>query len=232
MPTEPSAQPTVAAPPTAPSRGDAPTTFRTLSDAYLAWLALFYAYLVSLATWLFTTAGQVFTNATEAAQSASDAADDASATSDDAIEVADLKAQVEFLHAAVVASSGIDVSAYAIGDYLQVVDDGLGGKELAMSGQRRESTGTITGTTPEFNQDEGIVVDWTLTGNATPTDGLAEGESLVVYIDDGTGYSVTWPTGEWTNNGGEAPTLKPTGETCVVLNKKGGALKLTVVEAG
>lgn len=144
----------------------------------------------------------------------------------------DAETQAGLYASAAAGSAEIDLSANSIGDFFQVVDDGAGGKELAMSAQRREKTGTLTGTTPVFNQTNGIVLSWILTGNSTPTDGLADGESLILYIDDGTGFSVTWPTGEWTNNGGAAPTLKPTGETCVILNKKGSTLKLTVVEAG
>lgn len=70
MATSPSAKPDLDALPTAPSRGDAPTVFRTRADAFVAALVTFRTQLVSLATWISTTAGQVYDNAVEAAASA------------------------------------------------------------------------------------------------------------------------------------------------------------------
>jgi hypothetical protein len=43
------------------------------------------------------------------------------------------------------------------------------------------------------------------------------GESVTLMIDDGSAYTLTWPTITWVNNGGSAPTLATTGYTVVVL---------------
>jgi hypothetical protein len=54
-----------------------------------------------------------------------------------------------------------------------------------------------------------------LTGNTTYSDSVSEGESITLMIDDGTAYTVTWPTITWLNNGGSAPTLATTGYTAI-----------------
>ena len=65
--------------------------------------------------------------------------------------------------------------------------------------------------------DNGTIQTWTLTGASTPTDGFAAGQSMTIMIDDGTAYTITWPSVTWV--GGSAPTLKTTGYTIVELWK-------------
>jgi hypothetical protein len=72
-------------------------------------------------------------------------------------------------------------------------------------------------TTPELDPSDGTIQTWTLTGNSTPTEVLAAGESITLMIDDGTAYTITWPTMTWVNNGGSAPTLATSGYTVVVI---------------
>lgn len=75
MPTSPSPKPDLNALPTAPSRGDTPSTFRALADAFLAALVPFRTQMDTLSSWVNTTAMQVFDNATEAAEKAQEASD-------------------------------------------------------------------------------------------------------------------------------------------------------------
>jgi len=86
----------------------------------------------------------------------------------------------------------------------------------------QELAATLTGTTPELNTDNGTMLDWTLSGASTPTDGLENGESLILAIDDGTANTITWPTMVWI--GGTAPTLDTTNKTVIALWKQGSTL--------
>jgi len=52
---------------------------------------------------------------------------------------------------------------------------------------------------------------------------------MTLMIDDGTAYSVTWPTMTWVNNSGSAPTLKTSGYSVVVLWKVSTTLYGAVV---
>jgi hypothetical protein len=83
----------------------------------------------------------------------------------------------------------------------------------------REANYSISGTTPTLDPSNGTVQLHTLTGNTTYTDGFEDEESITLMIDDGTAYTVTWPTITWVNNGGSAPTLATTGYTVVALWK-------------
>jgi hypothetical protein len=80
-----------------------------------------------------------------------------------------------------------------------------------------ETTGAVTG---ELEPAEGTVQTVTLTGNVTSlTDNVAAGESITLGIDDGTAYTITWPTITWVNNAGAAPTLATSGYTWVAIWK-------------
>lgn len=85
---------------------------------------------------------------------------------------------------------------------------------------------TLTGTTPALSATNGSVQTWTLTANSTPTNSLTSGQSIILGINDGTAYSVTWPSVTWTKVGGSgtAPTLTATGSTWVVLWMVGATL--------
>ena len=43
-------------------------------------------------------------------------------------------------------------------------------------------------------------------------------------IDDGTDYTITWPTMTWKTDGGSAPTLNTSGFTVIQLWKVGSTL--------
>jgi len=82
-----------------------------------------------------------------------------------------------------------------------------------------ETVYALSGTTPALDPANGTVQTWTLSGNSTPTDSLSAGEAITLMIDDGTAYTITWPTITWVNNAGSAPTLATTGYTVVALWK-------------
>lgn len=89
-----------------------------------------------------------------------------------------------------------------------------------------EVVGLLTGTTPTLDPDDpaiGSMVTWTMTDNSTPVDALTDGQSMTLMIDDGSAYSITWPTMAWV--GGSAPTLATSGYTIIVLWKVGTTLR-------
>jgi len=90
---------------------------------------------------------------------------------------------------------------------------------LTLVGTPVEDIYTVTGTTPVLEPDNGSIQEWTLSGNSTPTDGFSAGQAITLMIDDGTAYTITWPTTTWVNNGGSAPTLATTGRTVIALWK-------------
>ena len=89
----------------------------------------------------------------------------------------------------------------------------------ALDGTILEEVYALSGTSAALEPDNGSVQTHTLTGNTTYTDGFSAGEAITLMIDDGTAYTITWPTMTWVNNGGTAPTLATTGYTVVSLWK-------------
>jgi hypothetical protein len=87
-----------------------------------------------------------------------------------------------------------------------------------------ESVYAISGTTPAINPSNGMIQTWTLSANSTPTDSVLAGESVTLMIDDGTAYTITWPSVTWKTDAGVSPTLNTTGYTVVVLWKVGSTL--------
>ena len=81
-------------------------------------------------------------------------------------------------------------------------------------------TGAVT-----LDPANGLLQEITLTGNVTSmTDSLADGEALVLMIDDGTAYTITWPTITWTSDSATAPTLQTSAKTVVQVWKAGTTL--------
>jgi hypothetical protein len=87
-----------------------------------------------------------------------------------------------------------------------------------------ETVFAITGTTPALNPNNGTIQTWTLTGASTPTDAFVAGEAITLMIDDGSAFTITWPSVVWESGGGTAPTLDTTGFTVVTLWKVGTTL--------
>ena len=88
----------------------------------------------------------------------------------------------------------------------------------------KEAVQTLSGTSVALDPSTGTIKIHTLTGNTTYTETLSDGEYVNIMINDGTEYTVTWPTTTWINNGGIAPTLATTGYTVVTLWKVGSTL--------
>lgn len=86
-----------------------------------------------------------------------------------------------------------------------------------------EEVVALTGTTPNLDPDASTIQTWTLTANSTPVDTLTDGQSMTLMIDDGSAYSITWPTMTWV--GGSAPTLTTSGYSVIVLWKVGTSLR-------
>tara|TARA_R110000772_G_scaffold268323_1_gene394880 strand:+ start:3394 stop:4077 length:684 start_codon:yes stop_codon:yes gene_type:complete len=104
--------------------------------------------------------------------------------------------------------------------------------DVTFSGAIDEAVYVLSGTTPALDPANGTIQTWTLSGNSTPTDSTSEGESITLMIDDGTAYTITWPTMTWANNGGAAPTLAIAGYTVIALWKVGTTLYGALVGDG
>lgn len=87
------------------------------------------------------------------------------------------------------------------------------------SGTLVEDVYALSGTSVALEPDNGSVQTHTLTGNTTYTDGFFTGQAITLMVDDGTAYTITWPTITWVNNGGSAPTLATSGYTVIALWK-------------
>jgi len=87
-----------------------------------------------------------------------------------------------------------------------------------------ENVYECTGT--ELDPDNGTVQYKALGANTTFTESLTTGQSMIIMIDDGSSYTVTWPTIKWlgASAAGSAPTLATSGYTCIELWKVGSNL--------
>ncbi len=88
----------------------------------------------------------------------------------------------------------------------------------------REGVFALTGTSVALDHSNGAIQTHTLTGNTTYVDSILEGEAITLMIDDGAGFTVTWPTITWVNNGGVAPSLSTVGYTIIAVWKVGTTL--------
>lgn len=111
-------------------------------------------------------------------------------------------------------------AAAALTERLRIGPDG----NVTFKNAITETIFALTGTTPALSAANGTIQTWTLTANSTPTDSLSNGQSITLLIDDGTAYTITWPSVTWKTNGGVAPTLNTTGVTVIVLWEVGGVL--------
>ena len=77
-----------------------------------------------------------------------------------------------------------------------------------------------------LDPDLGTVQTWTLGANRTATDSLTTGQSMILMVNDGSSYTITWPTIKWlgASAAGSAPTLATSGYTCIELWKVGSDL--------
>lgn len=87
-----------------------------------------------------------------------------------------------------------------------------------------ETVFALSGTTPALNPNNGTIQTWTLSANSSPTDSFVAGEAITLLIDDGSAFTITWPSVTWKTGGGVAPTLNTSGFTVIVLWKVGTTL--------
>ena len=70
----------------------------------------------------------------------------------------------------------------------------------------RDTVYALSGTA--FDATNGAVQTKTLAANTTFTDSLTSGDAIVLQLEAGASYTVTWPTMQWVTSGGNvAPTL-------------------------
>jgi len=70
----------------------------------------------------------------------------------------------------------------------------------------RDTVYALSGTA--FDATNGAVQTKTLSANTTFTDSLSSGDAIVLQLEAGASYTVTWPTMTWVTSGGNvAPTL-------------------------
>lgn len=87
--------------------------------------------------------------------------------------------------------------------------------------EKAVNTTGVTGSTA-LDPANGTIQRLTFSGAVTFTDSLADGESITLIIDDGSGNLASWPTMEWV--GGSAPTLDTTNEHIIVVWKVNSTL--------
>ena len=93
---------------------------------------------------------------------------------------------------------------------------------IILDGSVTEDVYVLAGTV--IDPANGTIQTKTLSANTTFTESLVAGQSVTLMIDDGTAYTVTWPTMTWKTDLGAAPTLNTTGYTVVVLWKVNSTL--------
>ena len=121
-------------------------------------------------------------------------------------------------------SGSATVFVTAAGEDLIVADAAV------FTGSIQEAVYNLTGTA--LDPANGTIQTKTLAANTTLTDSLSAGEAMTLMIDDGSAYTVTWPTITWVNNAGAAPTLATSGYTVVALWKVGATLYGALVGDG
>jgi len=104
-----------------------------------------------------------------------------------------------------------------------VYEDALGAvtvSSLVVDGSVEEQQYSLTGT--DIDPANGTIQYKTLAANTTFTESLSDGEYVTLMIDDGSGFTITWPTTptdpreiQWV--GGSAPTLETTGYNIIEL---------------
>lgn len=151
----------------------------------------------------------------------------------DAISIADINLD-----------GGTDIGADLVDADLILVDDGAGGtnRKSALSRVWTYITAKITagiaplltsyketvyaitdGAAFEINPANGSIQTITLGASRSPAaTNFAAGHSITLMVNDGTAYTITWPSVTWV--GGSAPTLATSGYTVISLWKVGSTL--------
>jgi len=93
---------------------------------------------------------------------------------------------------------------------------------IKVTGGLMETVYSLTGTA--IDPGNGSIQYKTLAANTTFTENIDNGQSVLLMIDDGTAYTITWPTTTWLTDSGSAPTLETTGYTAISLWQMNGTL--------
>lgn len=206
--------PSVTQPGTGPDRVQAPEDYDAQTTAYRIAFNVSVGEMNAAITALNALGITVDADATAVETARGQVAANKTAVDNTKGEIDAIKEQIDLQEAAVIAATGLDVSAFNIGDLLQVVDDGAGGKELAMSAQRLENSAPFTGATPSLDIAADQYHHGTLTGNTTFTFdvsgfGALSGSALFFALEvtqDSTLRTITFPASvEW--DGGTPPDV-------------------------
>ena len=139
---------------------------------------------------------------------------------------ADIGVNVQAYDATIVvdADIGVSVQAYAANTTTSTNTQTFTNKtatNFIFDGSITEEVYALTGT--ELEPDNGTIQTKTLAANTTFTESVAAGQSLVLMLNAGASYTVTWPTMTWVTSGGNvAPTL--TANDTLVFWKVGSTL--------
>jgi len=198
--------PAVSQPGTGPDRVNAPADYDVQTTAYRIAYNISVGEINTAITAMNLLGDTVDGDATAAEAARAQAVAKAAEALASADNAAESEGQVELMEASVVAATGLDVSAFNIGDLLQVIDDGAGGKELAMSAQRLENSVAFSGATPSLNIANDQCHHGTLTGATTFTFNVADfgtiANSAIFFVleitQDSTLRTITFPASvEW-----------------------------------
>jgi hypothetical protein len=108
---------------------------------------------------------------------------------------------------------GTTVQAYDANTMVTDVDQAMTA-QLTVA-EFTETAYNLTGTV--INPANGSIQYTTLSANTTFTEVLVDGQSVVLRIEGGATYTVTWPTMTWVTSGGNvAPTLNGTSDVVVL----------------
>lgn len=250
--------PTFTPPPTAPARSDAPATFVTRADAFVAWFATLYTELVALVVWLGAQVATITAYVTNVGFTATSTTSMAIGLGSKSftiatglgfvpgmfIVIADTSAPSTSYMLAQVTSYDAGTGAMVANAYGGAGSGTLTAWTIAITGPGREVNAPVTASvsgsyTPNFAPASGFATAvnfvWTLTGNLTlnvPT-GMTDGQSGVIYlIQDGTGGRTLSLNASIKKPGGAVPTLSTTAGAIdrVGYFVRGSVLELTALE--
>ena len=111
-----------------------------------------------------------------------------------------------------------------LGGDLDAQNNNIDNVGVATAKSYKDTVYTITdGASVDIDPDNGGIQVWTLGASRSPTaNNFDAGAKVMLMIDDGSSYSITWPSVNWV--GGVAPTLPTSGYGIVELWKVGSQL--------